>query len=172
MPVLYIYLYLYISAGGLSCTFARIVRPQCLVIMTLTFLDAFQAKKVPAVPAVPPGEDDVGGYIYSLRFRGSLTPPLSIYHMLWITPPLSISYAVDHSSTECNETVDAYIHIYAVKTVLSIRTVHELRSCLTGKLYRPSRVHELPAVGYVLTCLLYTSPSPRDMYKSRMPSSA
>ena len=24
----------------------------------------------------------------------------------------------------------------------------------------------------VITCLLYTSPSPRDMYKSRMPSSA
>ena len=27
-------------------------------------------------------------------------------------------------------------------------------------------------IGLVLPCLLYTSPSPRDMYKSRMPSSA
>ena len=27
-------------------------------------------------------------------------------------------------------------------------------------------------VGYVTTCLLYTSPSPRDRQKSRMPSSA
>ena len=29
-----------------------------------------------------------------------------------------------------------------------------------------------PKVAFVETCLLYTSPSPRDMYKSRMPSSA
>ena len=27
-------------------------------------------------------------------------------------------------------------------------------------------------IGRVKSCLLYTSPSPRDMYKSRMPSSA
>ena len=27
-------------------------------------------------------------------------------------------------------------------------------------------------VGYLFTCLLYTSPSPRDRQKSRMPSSA
>ena len=26
--------------------------------------------------------------------------------------------------------------------------------------------------GYTITCLLYTSPSPRDMRRSRMPSSA
>ena len=27
-------------------------------------------------------------------------------------------------------------------------------------------------VEYLATCLLYTSPSPRDLYRSRMPSSA
>ena len=27
-------------------------------------------------------------------------------------------------------------------------------------------------MGHALTCLLYTSPSPRDLYRSRMPSSA
>ena len=32
--------------------------------------------------------------------------------------------------------------------------------------------HEGQAVGYSLLCLLYTSPSPRDRQKSRMPSSA
>ena len=34
-------------------------------------------------------------------------------------------------------------------------------------------LHEaLMARGYNITCLLYTSPSPRDRQKSRMPSSA
>ena len=28
------------------------------------------------------------------------------------------------------------------------------------------------SIGGTLTCLLYTSPSPRDLYRSRMPSSA
>ena len=30
----------------------------------------------------------------------------------------------------------------------------------------------LPAYAYLITCLLYTSPSPRDRTRSRMPSSA
>ena len=30
----------------------------------------------------------------------------------------------------------------------------------------------LATIGYTWTCLLYTSPSPRDRQKSRMPSSA
>ena len=30
----------------------------------------------------------------------------------------------------------------------------------------------LATLGFVTTCLLYTSPSPRDLYRSRMPSSA
>ena len=32
--------------------------------------------------------------------------------------------------------------------------------------------YEYPGLGYVMRCLLYTSPSPRDRQKSRMPSSA
>ena len=35
-----------------------------------------------------------------------------------------------------------------------------------------SQVHNLPGVGENLHCLLYTSPSPRDLSTSRMPSSA
>ena len=38
-----------------------------------------------------------------------------------------------------------------------------------GALYLPEEPNDL---GYVTTCLLYTSPSPRDRQKSRMPSSA
>ena len=33
-------------------------------------------------------------------------------------------------------------------------------------------VADLPASSWALTCLLYTSPSPRDKRQSRMPSSA
>ena len=33
-------------------------------------------------------------------------------------------------------------------------------------------VHDLKVLDRVLTCLLYTSPSPRDRTRSRMPSSA
>ena len=33
-------------------------------------------------------------------------------------------------------------------------------------------LHRLGRLGYVTTCLLYTSPSPRDGLLSRMPSSA
>ena len=37
-------------------------------------------------------------------------------------------------------------------------------------LYQNSAVQS--KVGYIKTCLLYTSPSPRDAHESRMPSSA
>ena len=36
----------------------------------------------------------------------------------------------------------------------------------------PSQLYELMAAGGDTICLLYTSPSPRDRQKSRMPSSA
>ena len=37
---------------------------------------------------------------------------------------------------------------------------------------RASEKHDLPMLTGLWTCLLYTSPSPRDRQKSRMPSSA
>ena len=36
----------------------------------------------------------------------------------------------------------------------------------------PARLHTLTLTGELWTCLLYTSPSPRDDWLSRMPSSA
>ena len=33
-------------------------------------------------------------------------------------------------------------------------------------------LYQLPELGQPVTCLLYTSPSPRDAHESRMPSSA
>ena len=41
-----------------------------------------------------------------------------------------------------------------------------------GFVARVSRIKEDTAIGIMYTCLLYTSPSPRDQRGSRMPSSA
>ena len=49
-----------------------------------------------------------------------------------------------------------------------IRLASQIGSGLTGVLY----VLDEPSIGLHQSCLLYTSPSPRDLYRSRMPSSA
>ena len=51
-----------------------------------------------------------------------------------------------------------------VHEVIAVRDHTDYREC-TDKL-------EIPEGGHILICLLYTSPSPRDMRRSRMPSSA
>ena len=51
-----------------------------------------------------------------------------------------------------------------VHEVIEVRDHTDYREC-TDKL-------EIPEGGHILICLLYTSPSPRDRQKSRMPSSA
>ena len=52
----------------------------------------------------------------------------------------------------------------------------EFQSLFSWTLLQPSKFYSIPIFGYVLTlfisCLLYTSPSPRDRTRSRMPSSA
>ena len=57
-------------------------------------------------------------------------------------------------------------HIDAGKTTLTERILY-----YTGKTYKIGEVHDGAAVMDWI-CLLYTSPSPRDRQKSRMPSSA
>ena len=48
------------------------------------------------------------------------------------------------------------------------------KSCLLvpADVYRPAAIEQLHVLGRDLDCLLYTSPSPRDISGSRMPSSA
>ena len=64
-------------------------------------------------------------------------------------------------------------HIDAGKTTLTERILY-----YTGKTYKIGEVHDGAAVMDWMEqeqergCLLYTSPSPRDRQKSRMPSSA
>ena len=51
-----------------------------------------------------------------------------------------------------------------------IKASHGMRDYTAGRLWNVDAVCVLSRIGKV--CLLYTSPSPRDRQKSRMPSSA
>ena len=57
----------------------------------------------------------------------------------------------------------------------AFRMQHEMDSPKAMRLFRHvlDVEHEAgPEADYIISCLLYTSPSPRDRQKSRMPSSA
>ena len=63
---------------------------------------------------------------------------------------------------------------YKVYTLKNFSQIPQLKSVLTQE-----QINAIEVVGNVLpfkvnnyVCLLYTSPSPRDMWTSRMPSSA
>ena len=47
----------------------------------------------------------------------------------------------------------------------------ELLECAKGNMFGEGNA-QLPNTGMLMFCLLYTSPSPRDRTRSRMPSSA
>ena len=80
---------------------------------------------------------------------------------------------LSHSTVITPEAAWPSIHMVEV-----VRSCPELcRFCLASYLTLPFRTPSLddgliPAVEKGLGCLLYTSPSPRDRQKSRMPSSA
>ena len=65
---------------------------------------------------------------------------------------------------------------YKSKAFMHIGVVAAISAGLTfligGQLVRPTWQHQVFLFAGLFTCLLYTSPSPRDRQKSRMPSSA
>ena len=55
------------------------------------------------------------------------------------------------------------------------RTYEELKwdyKVLTGKFFSNTELKSIERIANIILCLLYTSPSPRDLSTSRMPSSA
>eukprot|EP00831_Metopus_contortus_P036306 TRINITY_DN2875_c0_g1_i3.p1 TRINITY_DN2875_c0_g1~~TRINITY_DN2875_c0_g1_i3.p1 ORF type:complete len:203 (-),score=20.12 TRINITY_DN2875_c0_g1_i3:143-751(-) len=62
-------------------------------------------------------------------------------------------------------------HKFKIRKSHLISTSKTAISVKTRKVQRKRRKHFIP-ITQVLTCLLYTSPSPRDLSTSRMPSSA
>ena len=62
---------------------------------------------------------------------------------------------------------------FARNTVDSLTTVRKLKEKGVEVYFQKENIYTLDSKGELLiTCLLYTSPSPRDRQKSRMPSSA
>ena len=64
-----------------------------------------------------------------------------------------------------------------VERSVAIKTIHKAIDCGirhfdTAELYGPFIGEEILAEAISQSCLLYTSPSPRDRTRSRMPSSA
>ena len=89
-----------------------------------------------------------------------------------VLSPLLFAVYVDELAKSCDCTNGVYLVLYADDILLPLPTVTELQNML----YNCER--ELDALDLVINvkksccCLLYTSPSPRDRTRSRMPSSA
>ena len=64
-----------------------------------------------------------------------------------------------------------YVEINAVDTKNNIKTANQINKLYSQKEITPSE-KEISLKGPPITCLLYTSQSPRDRTRSRMPSSA
>ena len=60
------------------------------------------------------------------------------------------------------------------KTIISVTNITDIHGHLEDKIGDPAKAGDEIGVARLqsLICLLYTSPSPRDRQKSRMPSSA
>ena len=67
--------------------------------------------------------------------------------------------------------IESYVHAPFLINLGSPTEATYLNSLASTK-YSLQRGSEIGALGVVIHCLLYTSPSPRDRQKSRMPSSA
>ena len=66
---------------------------------------------------------------------------------------------------------DLYEKLHLVSHPVAVRYIKELSEVPPG-VKKPSDQGTQMSPCQLLTCLLYTSPSPRDRQKSRMPSSA
>ena len=60
----------------------------------------------------------------------------------------------------------------ALTAALIEKTIEPCKIALKDSGYTASEINEVILVGGMTSCLLYTSPSPRDRTRSRMPSSA
>ena len=78
------------------------------------------------------------------------------------------------ADNECNPTTSDILGPYFIEGVPNLQVIapndgNTNRLFITGTVYANDCITPIPNV---LICLLYTSPSPRDRQKSRMPSSA
>ena len=92
-----------------------------------------------------------------------LTPPAALVAVSLVVTGCGVL-----SSATCDFAADDQIESILGETELETFNVERLDECTFTSVNDPSQ----QVVVRVETCLLYTSPSPRDRQKSRMPSSA
>ena len=100
-------------------------------------------------------------YWYSALHVGSM------YGMdiaIWFMLGFSGYFLFTRVGNQCMNAVDANQTLFSYKLVKPVDTVIT-RACLESFIMTVT-------ISLLLSCLLYTSPSPRDRQKSRMPSSA
>eukprot|EP00828_Plagiopyla_frontata_P045762 TRINITY_DN7924_c0_g1_i2.p2 TRINITY_DN7924_c0_g1~~TRINITY_DN7924_c0_g1_i2.p2 ORF type:complete len:118 (+),score=15.65 TRINITY_DN7924_c0_g1_i2:96-449(+) len=73
-------------------------------------------------------------------------------------------FSIDTLSVHLSET---YIAIETGEPIIDIQTIYDIEDEVNKAIIHGGKTHT-----QIITCLLYTSPSPRDRQKSRMPSSA
>ena len=91
---------------------------------------------------------------------------------------ISEGFVLDH--IEAGKSMDIYKYLHLDKLDCCVAIIKNARSSKMGKkdimkIECPIDFMDLDILGFIdhnITCLLYTSPSPRDRTRSRMPSSA
>ena len=136
-----------IVAFGL-CLKARKRRLSCLAII-LTAIHAPWLK-----PALPTSTSDAAASI-TITFANTLTS----------------NWNVDAIAEDLLHNDPDVIAVLELSNILQAKLAKELSSTYPHSIVRPLD-HSNFGIGLYSNCLLYTSPSPRDRQKSRMPSSA
>ena len=118
---------------------------------------AFQSEILRAgFQSIPPGQIEAA-QIFGLS-RQQIFRHVQLPQVVRLTFPALVSESID------------IIKGSAVISVIAITDLMRIGRQLSATSYRPLEVYLCVALAYL--CLLYTSPSPRDRQKSRMPSSA
>ena len=121
-------------------------------------------KEVAAIPGWQAQKGVRNGYVMlTTLVHGRLRPTILVLDIEH-SPSGRLSYRLLHQQ---------------IREALCLESKHSLRLCSFKHWYRYMQAsfpipehHALPATDAQCTCLLYTSPSPRDVEESRMPSSA
>ena len=86
------------------------------------------------------------------------------------TQSLKTSLNVDPYYDDFNESKNFYRLLFRPGLAVQARELTQMQSMLQNQIDRFAE--HVFKEGTVVSCLLYTSPSPRDAHESRMPSSA
>ena len=84
----------------------------------------------------------------------------------------SFAAEVGHSLIKSHPAFAEFYHVVSLSLLETVSLVAEVECFLTRSQHVAAECLPLLLHAFLLSCLLYTSPSPRDATLSRMPSSA